>query len=103
GEAFDLLFDAVAGELFDRPHNLNVNITAHFAEDAAVRHLMRQGMLEAVLDIGKKARLVWELCSLKAGQRLIERIFRQSRDVREERERNIPADDRGHLKQVLAV
>ena len=64
-------------------------------EEAAVRHLMRQRVLERVLEIGEEMGLVQELGGLEVGELPPQRRLVHVGDGLEHRVRHILPDDRG--------
>ena len=59
GEPLDLLTKPIAVKLFYGVHDARVDVATVIAEDPAVGDVMRKGMLESVLQVGK------ELCRIK--------------------------------------
>jgi hypothetical protein len=58
----------LGNKLLDRLGNAGVQITPPVLQQPLVCHLVREGVLERVLKIGKEPDLVEELRSLQAGQ-----------------------------------
>ena len=74
-----------------------------FLEQAAVGHLMRQRVLEGVLDVGKEPYLVQELRGLQSLEsRLHDRLVGLGESL-EQREWHVLADHCGNLQQVLVL
>ena len=81
----------------------SVEVTAPVGEEAPVGHLMRERVLEGVLEVGEEARLVDELGRLKVSQPATERLLVLVRDRLEESEGNVLPDDRGNLEEPLLL
>src|SRR5215510_724136 len=75
GEPFDPLGQALRSEVLEGLHNARVQGTPTLLQQAAVGHLMGQGVLEGILALGKEARLVEELGSLQVGETAMQRLF----------------------------
>ena len=101
GEPFDLLAEAICVERLDRADDPRMKLAAALLQQAAVRDLVRERVLEGVLEIRKQPRLVDELGSLQAVEPAAERLVRQIGDRLEQRERHVLADDGGDLQQVF--
>ena len=102
GQTLQVLGETIAMEPLDRRRDPRVQLTTTLPEHAAVRDLVRQGVLERVLDVRRRARLVEEFRSLEAAQAPRQRVV-TFRDGLEQREGNRPADDRRHLEQSLVL
>ena len=72
-------------------------------EQAAVRDLVGERVLERVFEVRKEAGLVEELAGLQAGQLGPHLVFRRVSDGEEERQRHVLADDRRRLEQPLGL
>ena len=68
GESLDVLGEPVGIEPLDHLDDARVQLTASLLQKGAVGHLVRERVLEAVLEVGKEARLVEELGGLEAGE-----------------------------------
>ena len=66
--ALDLLGQALGRECLQRLNNPAVKDTAPLLEEAAVGHLVREGVLEGVFDLGEEACFVEELGGLQAAE-----------------------------------
>ena len=64
-EPVDLLVQSIGVEPFDRLHDPGMEGAAAIAEEAAVRHLVCQRMLEGVLEVGEELDLVQKLRGLE--------------------------------------
>src|SRR5712691_3447716 len=62
---------------FDGLHDPAVEDPAPLLQEAPVRHLVREGMLERVFEIGEQARLVEELGGLQVCKAPAERLLRE--------------------------
>ena len=69
-QPFDLVGEAVGIERFDGLHNARVQGSASLLQETAVRHLVRQGVLEGVGQFGEQASLVEEFGGLQARETL---------------------------------
>ena len=68
GEPVDLVGEAVTREGFQRLHDLCMQHPPPLQEEAAIGHLVREGVLKGVLALGKEPGLVEELGRLEVGQ-----------------------------------
>jgi hypothetical protein len=68
GETFDLLGQTVGIALFEGLDNARMQHPPPLQQEAAIGHLVCQGMLEGVLRLGKQAGLIEELGRLQARQ-----------------------------------
>ena len=103
GEPLDLLAEAIPVERLDRLDDPRVKLAAPLLQQAAVRDLVRERVLEGVLEVRKQPRLVEELGGLQAVEPAAERLVRQLGDRLEQRERHVLADDGGDLQQALVL
>ena len=72
-------------------------------EQRLIGHLLGQGVLEGVLDVGEEARLVEELGGLQMGEAQAERLLRHLGNGLEERQGHLRADDRGGLQELFLL
>src|SRR5262245_8375148 len=72
-------------------------------EKAAVRHLMRQSMLEGIFQLGAEARLVQGLCSLEVSKVAVQLGVRQVGNGGQERIWHLGANDGSGLQQALGL
>jgi hypothetical protein len=79
-QALDLLGHPVPGECFKGLDNPGVEHPSPLQQEAAVGHLVRQGMLEGIFALWEKPRLVEKLGGLQARQAALQRVFRQLGD-----------------------
>jgi hypothetical protein len=103
GEALDLLDQSALGKPFHHLDDLRVEISPAFLQETAVRHLMRERVLEGVFELWKEARLVHELRGLEIGKAGANFVRRQAGNCFEKIEGYVLADDRGDLQQKLLV
>src|SRR5262245_53111256 len=103
GESLGVLLQALAGRPLDRFDDLRVERAAALLQEAAVRDLVRERMLERVLDLGEESRLVQELGGLQPCQTLAQLALAQVSDGFKQVERHVLADDRGGLQQTLVL
>src|SRR5262245_14622825 len=102
-EPLDLLAETVAMERLDRVHESRVQVATPLLQEAAVRDLVGERMLERVLQIRKQTRLVQELGRLQMREPAPKILFTQIGDGQQQRERHVLADDGGRLEQSLVV
>ena len=102
-EAFKLLDHPVPGERFKGRDNAGMQYPPPLLQEAAVGHLLGEGVLEGVDQLGKQARLVQELGVLEMREAQAERLFRQLRHSLEEGQGHLGADDRRGLEQALLL
>ena len=95
GQPLDLLGEPVGREPLDRLDDAGVEGAPPVLEQAPVGHLVRQRVLERVLEVRKEPRLVEELGGLEVGEAAAERLLRHVGDGLEQRERHVLADDGG--------
>src|SRR5262245_56112209 len=67
-EAVDLLVQPVANQLLQHLHNLGMQGPSPLLEQTAVGHLLGEGVLEGVLDVGQEACLIEELSGLQVSE-----------------------------------
>ena len=72
-------------------------------QEARVRHLVGQRVLERVLELRGRARLVEELRALEAGEPLAQELVGRIQDRLEQEEGEAPPDDRRRLKDALVL
>ena len=70
-------------------------------EETTVGDLVRQGMLEGVLALGKEARLVEELGRLEVRQSAMQRVFGQLGNGLEQGEGHLGANHGSGLEEAL--
>jgi hypothetical protein len=100
-ESLDLLWQSVAVEPLDLLDDLRMDGAAAVGEETAVRHLLRQRMLERVFRVWKEARLVEKLRGLQMRKLAAQVILGPVGDGVEQGEGNLLSDDRGRLQQLL--
>ena len=101
GESLDLLCQSVAVESLDLLDDPRVDGTPTIGEETAVRHLLRQRVLERVLRIGKEACLVQKLRGLQKRELSAHALLGLIGDGVEQNERDVLSDDSGRLQQLL--
>ena len=79
GEPLDLLPQSVALESLDRLDDPRVDGAPAIGEETAVRHLLRQRVLERVLRFGKEACLVQKLRGLQERELSAHALLRSHR------------------------
>ena len=75
GEPLDLLAEAVSVERLDRLDDPRVERAAPLLQQAAVGDLVRERVLEGVLEIREQPRLVEELGRLELGEPAAQRVL----------------------------
>ena len=68
GQALDLLGQSVGIQLLQGRDNAGVQPAPSLLQEAAVGHLLGEGVLEGILDLGEEACLVEELGRLQMGE-----------------------------------
>ena len=103
GEPFNVLAQPVLIEAFDGADDPGIEVAAPVVEEAPVGHLMRERVLEGVLEVGEQARLVKKLGRLKVTQPATERLLVLVRDRLEEGKGEVLPDDRGSLEEPFLL
>ena len=98
GQALDVLDEPVGIAPLDRLHDLAVQPSTALLEQAAVGDVVRQSMLERVLDVREHARFVEKLGGLEPPDRGVELGLALPGDRLEQPERNVLPDDRRRLE-----
>ena len=88
-------------EAFDRLDDARVQPAALLRTETLVRHFVRQRVLERVLGIGPRARLVQEFSALEAGECALQLAVRHVGERANHRDGHVFADDGGDLEQAL--
>ncbi len=102
-EPLDLLAEAIAMEHLDRVHETCVKIATPLLQEASVRDLVRERVLERVLEIREQPRLVEQLGGLQVGEPAPQLFFSEVGHRQQKRERHALADDRGCLEQPFVL
>jgi hypothetical protein len=111
GQPFDLvrsaprshLGHAVPSERFEGLDNAGMQRPPPFLEKAAIGDLVRQGVLEGVLALGKEARLIEELSGLEVGEAPLQTRFGQLGNGLQEEGGHLVPDDRCGLEQAFLL
>ena len=103
GQAFDLLGHPVPGERFEGLDNAGMQHAPPLLQQAAVGHLVGQGMLEGVFALREEACLVEELGRLQVCQAAMQDVFGQLGNGLQQRQGHLRADHRGGLQQVFLL
>jgi hypothetical protein len=103
GQPLDLLSQTIRVEPLDRFNDPRMEGAPALLEEAAVRHLVSQGVLEGVFQLREEASLVKELGGLELSEVLSQFTFRLLGDGLEDDEWYIGADDRSRLKKSLVL
>ena len=102
-QAFDLLGQPVPSERLEGLDDPGVQHPPPLLEEPAVGHLVREGVLEGVLALGKEARLVEELGRLEVCQTPMQRRLGQLGNSLQQRQGYLRANHRGRLQQALLL
>ena len=102
-QPFDLVGEAVGIEPFDGLHNARVQRSAPLLQEAAVGHLVRQGVLEGVGQSGNRQCLVEEFGGLQARETLMQRLLGHVGNGLQQGPGHLGADDCGGLEQALVL
>src|SRR5215469_12648957 len=100
-EPFRLLDDSVSRYPFQHLDNVGMQHTPSLQQETAVGHLMRESMLEGVLEVGEERGLVEKLRCLQTGQLSTYLMLGRVGNRQEQRHWHVLADDRGRLNQSL--
>ena len=98
-EPVDPFGHAVCTQLFEDHHTPGVQRAPPFLEEAAIGHLVGEGVLERVFELREEARLIEKLGGLEVGQAVPQLVFGRLRDG----VGHILSDDRGHLEEALVL
>src|SRR5262245_41689158 len=101
GKAFHMLAEALSIELLHRRQDAGMEHPPTLMKKTPVSHLMRQRMLERVLQIWEKLRLEEELRLLKMCERLSKVVLGLVRDRRQQSAGHLLADHRRRLQELL--
>ena len=82
-------------------YDLGVQRAPSLLKQAAIRHLMGQGMLEGVFQLGEKARFVEEFGGLQAGEAAVDRLLGQLSNGLQQAPGDVVANDRGGLEEAF--
>jgi hypothetical protein len=102
GQPLGLLGDALGRELLDGLGDAGVQGALPLVEQPLVGHLVRERVLEGVLEVREEPGLVEELRGLEAGELGAHLVLRSVGDGQQQRQGHVLADDRGRLEQSLA-
>ena len=100
-QALDLVAEVVDVELLDRLDDPSVEQAPPLMQEAAVRHLEGEGVLERVLELREETRLVDELRRLQPGEPGAQRILGEVGHRLQQREGDLSTDDGRRLQQAL--
>ena len=103
GQPLHVFGQPVRIEALDRADDAGVQVLAPLLEQRAVGDFMGERVLEGVLGIWKKPRLVQKLRLLQMRESPLHRVLRQLGHGVEQPEGDVLADDRGRLEQLLVV
>ena len=103
GQQLHVLAQPFGVEPLDGVNDTGVQRTPPLLEQRAVRHLVRERMLERVLRIWKEPSLVKELGGLELSEAAAQRAFILAGDCVKKGERHILANHRSGLKQAFVL
>jgi hypothetical protein len=103
GQAFDLLGHSLPGECLQSRDDPGMQRAPPLLEQRLVGHLLGEGVLEGVLDVGEQARLIEELRRLEVSQTTIQRLVGQVRNGLEQRQRHLGTHHRRRLQETLLL
>jgi hypothetical protein len=101
GQPVDLLGHPLPGERLHGLDNQGMQRPPSLQQETPIGHLMRQGVLEGVFQLGEEARLVEELRGLQAGQALVDGGLGHLRDGLQECCRDVLANNGRRLEEVF--
>jgi hypothetical protein len=99
GEPLHVPAQTLGMHVLDGRHDPGMQRPTSLLQQRAVRHVLRERVLERVLHGREQAHLVEELRRLQLGQALSEQVLRHVYDLLQQVERHIHADDGGGLEQ----
>ena len=103
GQTFDLLGHPISGKRLKGCNDTGMQHPPLLQQEAAIGHLVRQGVLEGVFRLGKQAGLVQELRRLEVCQATVQCRFRQVRNGPQQGKGHVHANHRSGLEQVLLL
>ena len=103
GQPFDLLGHPVPGERLQGLDDAGVQRPPPLLEETAVGHLVGQGVLEGVLELGEQLRLVEELGRLQVRQAVVQGLLGQLGNGLEQGQGHLRANDGGGLEEALLL
>ena len=102
-QAFDLLSHPVRYERLKGLDNARVEPPPPLQQEAAVRHLVRQGVREGELALGKQAGLIQEFGRLQVGETAVQLGLGQLGNGLQQWECHFMASDRSGLEEALVL
>ena len=102
-QAFDLLGHPVGRERLEGLDQARVQHPPPLQQEAAVGHLVRQGMLEGVFLLGEQAGLIQELRRLQVRQATVQRCLGQLRNGLEQGQGHLGANHGSRLQEPLLL
>ena len=103
GQAFDLLGHPLSGERLQGLDDAGMQRAPPLLEQRLVGHLLGEGVLEGVFDLGEQARFIEELGGLQMGEAQAERLLRHLGHGLEERQGHLRADDGSGLQELFLL
>src|SRR5215472_8227876 len=101
GKPLDLLTQAVGVKFFYGIDDTRVDIAAAFVQNPAVGDILGQGVLEGVLQVGKKLRRVEKLGSLQIVEQRAKPVFCQTRNCLQQGDWDVVPNHRRRLQQAF--
>ena len=102
-QAFNLLGSPLGRERLKGLDNARVQPPPPLQQKATVGHLVRQGMPEGVLLLGKQTGLIQEFRRLEVRQAAVQRRLGHVRNAPQQGEGHVRANHRGGLEQVFVL
>ena len=102
-QAFDLLGHPLGRQRLEGLDQARMQHPPPLQQEAAVGHLVRQGMLEGVFLLGEQAGLIQELRRLEVRQAAVQRCLGQVRNGLEQRQGHLGANDGRGLEEPLLL
>ena len=103
GQPFHLVGEPVGIALFDSRDDTAMQQALPLAQQPPIGHLVRQGVLEGIVALGKQAGFVEELGGLQVRQATVQRFLRLVGDGLQQRPGHLRADHRSGLEQALLL
>ena len=102
-QAFDLLGHPVPGERLQGLDDAGMQRAPPLLQEAAIGHLVGEGVLEGVLALGEEPRLIEKLGGLQVGQAAVERLLGQLGNGLQQRQGHLGANHGSRLQEALLL
>src|SRR5262249_27229986 len=103
GQALGVLSHPVPGKCLEGLDNAGMEPASALLEDTPIGHLVGEGMLEGVLALGEKARLIEELSGLYVGKAAVEALRGHLDDGLQQGQWYFMANHGGSLQEALGL